>query len=85
MVMKKEKIKDLISKLLSEIEEEDIGISLFSTFYQNDIELSFFTNPDRERVLKILKKLSDDSKRHKIILGKVIVELEKKIHENRIS
>ena len=85
MTMKAEEIKGLIERLLSEIEEEDVGISLFSTFYQNESELDFFIKPDRERVLKILKKLSDDSKRHKAMLGKVIGELEKKIHENRIS
>lgn len=79
--MKKEEIKGTIEKLLADIEEEDIGISLFSTFYQTGEELHFFKEEDRERVLKILKKLSDDSKRHKGILAKVIAHLEKKIHE----
>ena len=79
--MKKEKIKETIEKLLANIEEEDIGISLFSTFYQGEEELHFFKEGDRERVLKILKKLSDDSKRHKGILARVINHLEKKVHE----
>lgn len=80
--MTKEEIKKLIQKLLSDIEEEDIGISLFSTFYQNDEELRLFQKEDREQVLKILKKLSDDSKRHKTILEKVIHHLETKCHES---
>ena len=73
--MKKEEIKELIEKLLTEIEEEDIGISLFSTFYQNHEELKFFKDGDRDRILQILKKLSDDSKRHKGILEKIITHL----------
>ena len=81
MVMKKDEIKELIEKLLTDIEEEDIGISLFSTFYQNQEELHFFKSDDREQVLKILKKLSDDSKRHKALLMKVIDHLELKCHE----
>ncbi len=80
MSVPKKEIKELIDKLLLEIEEEDIGISLFTTFYQNEFELIFFTKQDREQVLKILKKLSDDSKRHKIMLENVIAELGRKIH-----
>jgi hypothetical protein len=81
MVMKQEQIKTIIGKLLADIEEEDIGISLFSTFYQNQEELHFFKEQDREQVLTILKKLSDDSKRHKSILAKVIHHLELKSYE----
>ena len=79
--MKKEEIQELITRLLAEIEEEDIGISLFSTFYQNQAELDFFGVVDRDRVVKTLKKLSDDSKRHKTVLEDVIHVLEKKLHE----
>ena len=82
--MKKEEIKEIIERLLREIEEEDIGISLFSTFFQNEEELRFFKENDREQVLLILQKLSEDSKQHKSILEKIIAELGKKIHENRI-
>ena len=77
--MKREEIKTIIEKLLADIEEEDIGISLFSTFYQNQDELHFFKEEDREQVAKILKKLSEDSKRHKTILAEVIQHLEQKI------
>ena len=80
--MKKEEIKEIIERLLQEIEEEDIGISLFTTFFQNEDELRFFKESDREQVLKILRKLSEDSKQHKGILEKIIAELGKKIHEN---
>lgn len=79
--MKKDEFRGIIEKLLSAIEEEDIGISLFSTFYQNEEELRFFREEDRPRVLKILKKLSDDSKHHKGILTRVIGHLERKSHE----
>ncbi len=76
--MKKEEIKKIIEKLLSEIQEEDIGISLFSTFYQNKEDLNFFKEEDRSCVLKILKRLSEDSQRHKTILEKIIGNLESK-------
>ena len=81
-VMKKEEIQEIIERLLCEIEEEDIGISLFTTFFQNEEELRFFKDRDREQVLNILHKLSEDSKRHKGTLEKIIGELGKKIHEN---
>ncbi len=81
MTMKKEDIKGLIDKLLLEIEEEDIGISLFSTLYQSPKELEFFSEPDRTQVIKILKRLSEDSKHHKSVLENIIAELGKKIHE----
>ena len=79
--MRKEEIAEIMDKLLREIEEEDIGISLLSTFYQSDEELRFFKEEDRERVLKILKRLSDDSKRHKVMLEKIIDALGKRLHE----
>ena len=78
--MKKEEIKKIMGKLLREIEEEDIGICLFSTFYQGEEDLLFFQDDDRERVMKILKKISDDSKRHKSMLGKIIDVFGEKIH-----
>jgi len=76
--MKKEEIKEIINNLLHEIEEEDIGICLFSTFFHNEEELSFFREADRERVHKILEKLSSDSKHHKVLLEKIINHLGKK-------
>ena len=77
MELTKAEVKALIDKLLGEIEEEDVGISLFSTFYQDEQELAFFAPADRERVLKILKKLLEDSKRHKGMLEQIIAELGK--------
>lgn len=79
--MKNEEIKEIMEKLLGEIEEEDIGISLFLTFYQNQDDLLFFKAEDRERILKILEKLSDDSKRHKGMLEKIINALGEKLYE----
>lgn len=80
--VKKEEVKQIIEKLLAEIEEEDIGISLFSTCYQDAEDLRFFKDPDRERLLAILKKISDDSRRHKNILERIVTLLGKKICEN---
>lgn len=80
--MKKEEINEIVEKLLREVEEEDVGISLFSTFYQNKEELHFFKQDDQERVLKIMHKLSEDSKQHKEFLKKIVTLLGKRIHEN---
>ena len=80
--MKREETKDIIERLLREIEEEDVGISLFTTYFKNEEELRFFKEDDREQVLKILHKLSEDSKRHKGILEKIIAGLGRKLHEN---
>jgi 1,4-dihydroxy-2-naphthoyl-CoA synthase len=73
------KIKEMIQKLLSEIEEEDIGISLLTTHYRDNAELAFFSEPDRGRVMEILHRLSEDSQRHKLLLGEVINCLTEKI------
>ena len=78
-LMDKKEIKVFILRLVSEIEEEDIGISLFSTFYQNKDELSFFDSSHRDRVLKVLKTVSEDSVRHKKIIETIITEMEKKL------
>ncbi len=83
--MNKKKREEIIRKLLAEIEEEDIGISLLTTFYQNKDELAFFRDFDRERVQKILQVLSDDSKRHKELLEKAVTELAgRNNHENGV-
>ncbi len=80
--MHKEEMKEIMEKLLREMEEEDIGICLFSTFCQNEDELRFFKDEDRERILKILKKLSEDSRRHKGIIEKIVGEFGRRLHEN---
>lgn len=79
--MERKDIIEIMDKLLTEIEEEDIGISLLATFCQNESELSFFKVDDCERVLKILRRLSDDSKRHKEMLEKIISAFGEKIYE----
>lgn len=79
--MQRIRLKEIIDRLLHEIEEEDIGISLFTTCYQNLDELKFFKDEDREQVCKILKKVSEDSKRHKEILEKLIAHLGERCFE----
>lgn len=77
--MDKKDIKAFILKLVNEIEEEDIGISLFTTFYRNEDELIFFNPAHRERILKIFKGVSEDSLRHKKMIKTIISEMEKKL------
>lgn len=78
--MKTKELKEIIDLLLASIEEEDIGISLYSTHYQEQRELDFFSSADRERVVSILKKLSEDSRRHKAMLEKIISLLGARCH-----
>lgn len=80
--MNKPEREEIIRTLLASLEEEDIGISLIDTYSANAEELAFFKEYDRERVLKILNKLSEDSKRHKEILKKLIEGLGEERHEN---
>lgn len=70
--MLKKRIRALIKVLLSEVEEEDVGIGLFSIFAASAEDLSFFRQDDKERVLDILKILSDDSRRHKEMLDRIV-------------
>jgi len=74
-VMPNEKIKEIIGRLLNEIEEEDIGISLFLSCYQDKDELEFFKDQDRETIRKILKRAAEDSQRHKEMIVKIISKL----------
>ena len=50
--MRKEETREIVNKLLKEIEEEDIGISLFTTFYQSDNDLKFF-NEEEDASVKV--------------------------------
>ncbi len=79
MVSDKEKINGWIKELLLCLEEEDIGVSLFTNHYQEESELDFFSKEDRPGVVKHLKKLTRDSKRHKKFLRALIQLLEKEI------
>ncbi len=79
--MRKAEIRNIIERLIHEIEEEDIGISLFTTFYQDESELDFFSDEDKKRVRVILRKLSEDSAHHKKALEKIILRLEEQYRE----
>jgi len=74
-------VEQMTEELLHEIEEEDIGISLFSTFYQDRKELCFFKLEDQEKILKILRKLSEDSTHHKKILERILEIFGERRHE----
>lgn len=78
--MEKGKLQEIIRKLLREVEEEDIGISLLSAHYQSSEELTFFSKESQESVLKILSKLCEDSKRHKGILISIVESLQRRLH-----
>lgn len=79
MTSDKEKINGWIKELLLCLEEEDIGVSLFTNHYQEQGELEFFSGEDRPLVVKQLKKLTRDSKRHKKFLRALIQILEKEM------
>ena len=83
--MESNQIRALIEKLLSEVEEEDIGISLLSRQYQNKLEMSFFNSEDQKKIVQILAKLSQDSERHKQMLQDLVDFLGEKLNEPRIS
>lgn len=83
--MNSEQLKGLINRVLADVEEEDIGISLLSRHYQNQDELSFFNETDRKTVHQILEKLSKDSEQHKKMLQELVDFLGEKLRESRIS
>ena len=78
--MTTEEIREIIGWLMEEMQEEEIGMRLFTSHYQNDSQLSFFNASARERIGEILFKLSEDSKKHKILLERIILHLERKPH-----
>lgn len=67
----------IIEKLLDDIEEEEICMSLLNTHYQDVEELRFFEPEKREKIVHVLQRLAEDSKRHKQMIIKVIEMLEK--------
>lgn len=73
-------IRLLINKILADVEEEDIGISLLSRQYQNSQELSLFSVEDQDKILRILERLSKDSERHKQMLQELVEFLGEKLH-----
>lgn len=77
--LSEERIREIIEKLLGEIEEEDIGISLLTTHYSSQAELKFFKEDDRRRVTEILEQLAEDSRRHKKVLKSIVGHMEKRI------
>lgn len=78
--MKRVERRRIIEKLLDEMEEEDIGISLFSSQYLDAVDLKFFNEKDRAAVVFILKCLTEDSKRHRVMLEHIIEELGRHSH-----
>jgi len=70
--MQADQVRQLINKILVDVEEEDIGISLLSRQYQTPNELDFFKDEDRKAVFQILEKLSQDSERHKKMLYELV-------------
>jgi len=75
--MKTKQIKEMLDKLLESIEEEDVSISLFSNFYQNEEELKLFSDEDKEVIKKILHQVVEDSKRHKLVVKEIMTHLAK--------
>ncbi len=78
--MKPVQIRILIQKILAEVEEEDVGISLLSRQYQNEEELNFFSKEDQEKICLTLERLAQDSERHKKMLQKLVDFLGEQLH-----
>lgn len=78
-------IRLLINKILADVEEEDIGISLLSRQYRSSQELSLFSAEDQEQILRILERLSKDSERHKQMLQELVEFLGEKLNGPRVS
>lgn len=81
--MRAKRIKEIMTRLMQEMEEEDIGASLVSTFYQTDKDLMFFSHTDRERVVHILKCIAEDSLRHKKMLFEALQFLDHEINHEK--
>ena len=73
-------VRLLINRVLADVEEEDIGISLLSRQYQNQHELSLFSAEDQDKIRRILEKLSKDSERHKQMLQDLVEILGEQLH-----
>lgn len=78
--MKRVERRRIIEKLLDEMEEEDVGISLFSSQYLDSADLEFFGEKDRQTVIFILKRLTEDSRRHRIMLEHIVEEVGRQSH-----
>lgn len=73
--MDKVDLKQVVEKLLAQAENEEIGVNLLTTFYQRDEELAFFPPEEHRKVVRILKTLASDSKKHRRHLKHMIIRL----------
>lgn len=64
---------DFLKKVTSALQDEEIDVYTMMLYLMDSDDMNFFGEPDRDRVKKIFKVLSDDTKQH-IDLLKFILE-----------
>ena len=62
-------LKDKLAKLL---QEEEVDLYVLTMHYQNDGDLNYFSEPDRQRVKDIFDILIEDTQRHAELLKKIV-------------
>ncbi len=65
---------EFISKIIRSLQEEETDIFTLSLYSLNTDDLNYFNAKDREKVKRIFKVLSEDTKHHAELL-KLIIDL----------
>jgi len=73
-----DKFDELIFELTKAEEEEEAALYLLRLHVENEIDLSFFTEREKEKVKRLLRFLIKDTARHRDSIAKVIAELKNK-------
>lgn len=68
-------IRSFLHRINMGIEEENIEISLLRLYSESSADLGFFDETDRDRVIRSLSTLIDDSERHKNLLMSLVAYL----------
>lgn len=69
---------ELIFELSKAEEEEEIGLYLLRLHYDNEVDLRFFTQREKDKIKKLLGILMNDTARHRELLTSVMRELAEK-------
>ncbi len=73
-----DKFDELIFELSKAEEEEEVGLYLLRLHYDNEIDLRFFDQGEKEKIKRMLGVLMADTVRHRELLSKIIAELKEK-------
>ncbi len=71
----KNEIDEILYKLSIAEDEEEAELFLFRLYMENETDLAFFTQEERNEIQTLLKILSLDTSRHLEIIGKMIQEI----------